>query len=232
MNSDPFLWAVLAHLRGVLFLGYQQPINPQDVAMRGRAKRILERVAAAAADAKQQSESLLRSGDLSDTERAPIEAMYIAGDQLLDHACNQLYFGSGAFRQSAEELSGIASGPEKQAFLDDYRDLLDQIGRHGSARTIHHLIQLYVFLAEASPADVFDRIASVLTVAAIAEDYQFEALGAEALVSLVRIYLADYRAIFEDPPRRAQLVAVLESFSSAGWPDALQLLYELPDLLR
>jgi hypothetical protein len=51
-------------------------------------------------------------------------------------------------------------------------------------------------------------------------------------VALVRRYLADYRAIFEDQQRRARLVAVLELFSSVGWPDALKLLYELPDLLR
>ena len=49
---------------------------------------------------------------------------------------------------------------------------------------------------------------------------------------LVRVYLADYRSIFEDPDRRARLVTVLETFSAVGWPDALKLLYELPDLLR
>jgi hypothetical protein len=32
--------------------------------------------------------------------------------------------------------------------------------------------------------------------------------------------------------RRQKLVEVLELFSSAGWPDALRLLFELPDLLR
>jgi hypothetical protein len=112
------------------------------------------------------------------------------------------------------------------------QSLLDQIGRHGSAQAIHHLIELYLFLVEASPADVFDHIASILNGPAIAENYQFESLGAQLLVSLVRVYLADYRAIFDDPVRRTQLVGVLETFSSAGWPDALKLLYDLPDLLR
>jgi hypothetical protein len=232
VNGDPFLWAMLSSLRGALFLGYRSPIKPEDVALRGRAKRALERVMAAAVDAKQKAEPILRSGGVSDADKAPMEALYVAGDRLLDHACNQFYFGSGAFRQSAEESPGVAAHSEKRAFLQDYREQLDQIGRHSSAQAIHHLIELYVFFAEASPVDVFDHIASILTGPAVAENYQFEALGAEVLVSLVRVYLADYRAIFEDPARRAQLVAVLESFSSAGWPDALRLLYELPDLLR
>jgi hypothetical protein len=116
--------------------------------------------------------------------------------------------------------------------LEDYRGALDAIGEHGSTRTIHHLIDLYVFLVEASPAEVFDHIAAILTGPGVTENYQFESLGADALVALVRVYLADYRSIFEDPDRRARLVTVLETFSAVGWPDALKLLYELPDLLR
>jgi hypothetical protein len=53
-----------------------------------------------------------------------------------------------------------------------------------------------------------------------------------SLVELVRRYLADYRPIFEDATRRRTLVDILELFSSAGWPEALKLLFELPDLLR
>jgi hypothetical protein len=161
-----------------------------------------------------------------------METLYVTGDRLLDHACNQIYFGSGAFRQAADESPGLASRSEKRAFLEDYRGALDKIGRHGSAQAIHHLIEFYGFVAEASPAEVFDHIASIMTGPAVGENYQFESLGADMLVSLIRVYLADYRAIFEDASRRAQLVAVLETFSSVGWPDALKLLFELPDLLR
>jgi hypothetical protein len=116
--------------------------------------------------------------------------------------------------------------------LQDYASVLDQIGKKGSARTIHHLIDLCVFLVEAAPADVFDHIAGILTGPGVSEYYQFESLGAQALVALVRVYLADYRSIFEDPDRRARLVTVLEIFSAVGWPEAMKLLYELPDLLR
>ena len=79
---------------------------------------------------------------------------------------------------------------------------------------------------------VFDRIAALIVGPAAREGYQFESFGSTVLVKLIRRYLADHRAVFEDEHRRASLVKVLELFSSAGWPDALQLLYELPDLLR
>ncbi len=36
------------------------------------------------------------------------------------------------------------------------------------------------------------------------------------MVALVRVYLADYRSIFEDPDRRARLVTVLETFSAVA----------------
>ena len=52
------------------------------------------------------------------------------------------------------------------------------------------------------------------------------------LVRITRRYIADQRSIFNDPERRARLVSILGLFSDVGWPDALKLMYELPDLLR
>jgi len=232
VNGDKFLWALLFSLRSALFLGYRAPAMLEDVALRKRAKRMFEGVVVAAVAAKQRAEPVLRSGAVSDAVKVPMVALSSVGDRLLDHVCNQFYFGSGAFRQSSEESSGVEGQSEKLAFLEDYHELLGEIGQHGSAHAIHRLIELYVFLAEASPANVFDHVASIITGPAVGENYHLEGLGAGTLISLVRVYLADYRAIFDDPARRSHLVAVLETFSSAGWPEALLLLYELPDLLR
>ncbi|RUL79929.1 ATP-binding protein [Dyella choica] len=232
VGYDSFLWSMLSSLRGAFFLGYKASDKSEFVAVRERAKCALERILAAAADAKQRAEPILRSSDAPDLEKSSAEALYIAGERLIGHACDELYFGSGAFRESAKEGPGVTSHSEMRSFLVDYRTELDVIGQHGAAQTIHHLIELYAFLVDASPGDVFDRVASILTGPALSENYQSEGLGAQVLVSLIRVYLADHREIFEDPSRRAQLIAVLESFSSEGWPDALKLLYELPDLLR
>jgi hypothetical protein len=230
--GDAFLWAMLSSLREVLFFGYRTAGTAEEATMRARAQTVLDQIVTASVAAKARAEPVLRSAEATGADKTSMEALYVAADRLIDHACNQLYFGSGAFRQSGDGSPGIAGAAGKQAFLQDYRGVLDEIGRHGSARTIHHLVDLYVFVVEASPADVFDHIAAILTGPGVTENYQFEALGADALVALVRVYLADYRSIFENSDRRARLVTVLEIFSAVGWPDALKLLYELPDLLR
>lgn len=59
----------------------------------------------------------------------------------------------------------------------------------------------------------------------------FDAISA-AVVRIVKCYIADHRNIFGDETRRAQLIMVLRLFSEVGWPDAVRLLYELPELLR
>jgi hypothetical protein len=233
VRGDPYLWTTLAALRGVFFFGYQENGDPEGTIMRGRAQSVLSLVVTNAVAAMTTAGPLLRDKKRTDAERQVAEALYIAAERLLDQSCNQLYFGSGAFRpSSSEDGPGLLDVPAKQQFLSDYRAILDQIGQHGSARTVHHLIDLYAYLADAAPDVIFDLIAAILVGPAVEENYQFESLGADALVALVRRYLADYRPVFEDQNRRARLVAVLELFSSIGWPDALKLLYELPDLLR
>ena len=233
VRGDPYLWTMLFALRAVFFFGYQGDAEPEGTAMRGRAQSVLRAVVTSAVTAMATAEPIVRDSERADVERQAMEALYIAGERLLDQSCNQLYFGSGAFRPSNDEDGlGLVDVLGKQRFLADYRTILDQIGQNGRARTIHHLIDLYAYLADAAPDVVFDHIAAILIGPAIEEGYQLEALGAAALVALVRRYLADYRAVFEDEDRRARLVAVLELFSSVGWPDALKLLYELPDLLR
>jgi hypothetical protein len=52
------------------------------------------------------------------------------------------------------------------------------------------------------------------------------------IVRVITRYIADYRSIFEDDARRARLIEILRLFSDVGWPDALRLLYEIPELLR
>jgi hypothetical protein len=232
-RGDPYLWTMLSALRGVFLFGYQGDGDLEGTAMRGRAQNVLIAVVTSAVAGMTTAEPVLRDNERGDAERQAAEALYIAGERLLDQSCNQLYFGSGAFRPSNDQDSpGLLDAGAKRRFLADYRTILDQIGQNGGARTVHHLIDLYAHLADAAPDVIFDHIAAILIGPAIKENYQFESLGADALVALVRRYLADYRPIFEDQQRRARLVAVLELFSSVGWPDALKLLYELPDLLR
>lgn len=102
----------------------------------------------------------------------------------------------------------------------------------GDPAATHHLIELYEFIADGDPPAVFDQIAALLVGPAAREGYHFESLALDVVVRIVRRYLADHRDLFENPARRTALIAVLQLFSDAGWPEALKLLYELPDLMR
>jgi hypothetical protein len=233
VGRDRYLFAMLHGLREVFFFGYKTAVAPELTVMRDRARGLLHMVVTAAVAAIESAEVPRRDRVGSESRRKNADALLAAGERLLDQSCNQLYFGSGAFRAGGEEdPPGIVDLASKRQFLIDYSTILDLIGQHGSARTIHNLIELYASLADADPSAIFDRIAGIVVGPASQEQYHYEPLGADVLVALVRRYLADYRSIFEDAERRSRLVTLLEVFSAVGWPDALKLLYELPDLLR
>jgi hypothetical protein len=229
-----YLWTVLAVLRSALFEDFNPKKGLDARGIQDRARVVLHDIAVAGANQLANATPLLLSRDIGEAERQKAEQTFQNGDQLLDHSCNELYFGSGAFeheRKGAAQ-SGLSNPQDMQRFLQEYQATLEVIGKAGTARTLHHLLELYEFIAAASPGEVFDRVSDLLVGPGAREGYHFESLGSDSLVRLVRRYLADYRFVFDDRDRRAKLVQVLELFSSAGWTDALKLLYDLPDLLR
>ncbi|CUJ69226.1 Uncharacterised protein [Achromobacter aegrifaciens] len=161
--------------------------------------------------------------------------MFDSADKVLDQICNQPYFGAGAFnpeKRGEKEPPGLPTPESKRQFIVDYGPVLDILDRHSAARTTYNLIGLYGFLADGDPGAIFDRMAALLLGAGVQDGYHHEQLGSEGLVKLVRRYLADHRRIFDDAQRRAKLIEILELFSGVGWPEALRLMFELPDLLR
>ena len=151
--------------------------------------------------------------------------------QIIDTACQQLYFSSGAFQHGDQNpppmtLEGAA------IFLHETSPVLRQIGEHGGPHTIYYLIQLLEHLVEADPAGVFDLIAFAVLKGGQQTGYQFEHMAADLMVKLVGRYLADHKEIFDDPQRRTALVDTLEVFVGAGWPSVRRLFYRLPELLQ
>jgi hypothetical protein len=144
----------------------------------------------------------------------------------------ELYFGSGANANDLQPALGLPDHAAMKRFLTDYAGVLDLLAYSGNPATIHHLIELYEYLIPADPAAVFDIVHAVLLGPAAREGYHDESLANSVVVRMTRRYIADHRSIFDDPARRARLVSILGLFSDVGWPDALKLMYELPDLLR
>jgi hypothetical protein len=228
-----FLTAMLHDLREVFFFAYRPAPSAEDLLMVQRLQRLIDVAAKTAAIAQETARPHLLGTSTDEAERW--RPLFEAADNVLDQICNQLYFGAGAFdpgNRDEKEPPGLPRLESKQRFIVDYAPILDILDRYSTARTAYNLIDLYGFLAEGYPGAIFDRVASLLLGAGAQDGYHYEHLGSEGLVRLVRRYLADHRGIFDDAQRRAKLIEILELFSEVGWPEALRLMFELPDLLR
>lgn len=180
----------------------------------------------------QAAEELASYGDLSNLTDAQA-ARARGAMQIMDTACNELCFSSGAFQQTNQRDARPPMTVEgMQAFFSEIAPALRLIGEHGAPSTIYDLIQLLDHLVDADPAGVFDLIAFAVLQAGRRGGYEFESLGADLLAKVVGRYLADHKEVFHDPQRRAALVDTLETFAAVGWPAARRLLYRLPELLQ
>ncbi|MEJ1172014.1 ATP-binding protein [Variovorax sp. CCNWLW235] len=226
-----FVGRLISELRRPLFVKWDEKIEAgRSAAIQNRSKDLLSVIVDAQIADLNEAKALFLQG-----EQELAAQLYRRSGQQLEHAANQLYFGSGASsatRGNSNFSNSLSNKQRKEEFIVEYGDILRIIGDTGISSIVYHLVELYEFLAEASPEVVFDRIAELLIGPASRDGYQFESLAETALVRLVQMYLADYRSVFADNARREQLVKVLELFSRAGAPEALRLLYELPDLLR
>jgi len=218
-------------LRAAFFNRYEPEAEPEARAMCDRAREGLALILGSMTAIAAEAYGVLVS-DADQGEKLAAREKYKAAEMVMHHAINQLYFGSGAYADNPERRPGLPDSAAMARFLDDYADILTLFARSREPATLHHLIELYEFLIPGDPVRVFEAIYSILLGRGEEEGYHHESLGSTAVVGIVRCYIADYRTIFEDEGRRTRLVAILRLFSKVGWPEALNLLHDLPDLLR
>lgn len=231
VTNQDLLIAFISPLREAFIARYKsgqdndQPLS--DRAQRG-SMLILEVCSAAATE----SYAVLIADDREDAAREVAIARYRAAEQIIHHLMNQLYFGSGAYQESNHPSHGLGTFEAMSSFLADYRPMLALLAKSHEPATHHHLIELYEYLIPGDPAGVFKALHGILLGAGMREGYHHESLALKLIVSIVTRYLADYRSLFEDEACRTELLEILKLFSDVGWPDAMKLLYDLPELLR
>jgi hypothetical protein len=218
----------ISALRGAFFHSYL-PTTDQRHASGEPARIIGQAVAQKAAAALREAKARLSEFPDDGPERTSAIAAYIAADSTLSHLVMQLFFGSGAHEPAGGLL---VSAGQKIAFLDDWSSTLAAVEEVATPATIEHLREIYEHLLDADPPRLFDRICNFVLGPASRELYQHEQLAADDVVKFVRRMLADYRPLFDDAKRRERLTQLLDLFADAGWPEAMRLLWELPDLLR
>ncbi len=210
---------LLADWREGLVVGLGVPFKGDAAAVRRRSREMLRRAVGRANEA--MSAHVAEPGSVAIPE---LEGAV----ELIDGACREIYFASGASRSE----SGRDSNIDLSAFYDEVRPILFDIAMHGTPSTIHYLLQLLEQLVPIDPGGVFDILVFALRNGGAKNGYQYESLASDLLVRIVGRYLADYKEIFENDGRRANLVECLDMFIRVGWPAARRLLYRLPDLIQ
>lgn len=210
---------VLITLRGAVVLGLKERTGSSET--RHRAQNLfLESVNKA-----NQVMAIHFQDSAKDTENADEASAYA---DLLDVACRELYFAVVDHRNNRSYLTA----EPLEIFFKEVQPILAAIGEFGTPHTIYYLLQLLERLIAINPDKTFDVAAIAITEGGRRNGYQFESMGADLMVRLIGLYLADHKEIFEDEGRRNKLIECLEIFMRAGWTSARRLLFRLPDLFQ
>lgn len=212
-------------LRGDCTIGLRGDDNPTAAARRAIAIGLVGEAVGQAADALADFNALIEPSE-AEIGRAR-DAM-----KVVDMACLQLYFSSGAPASCDVQNHSSMTIEGKTILLKETAPILRRIGEQGGPNTVLKLHRLLEYLVEADPPGVFDLIAFAALKGGKQSGYHLENLAADLMVKLVGRYLADHKDLFADPVRRTALVDMLEIFSDAGWPPVRRLFYRLPDLLH
>ena len=221
---------ILISLRELITFGASTPYNPKndDIRKKGRIlfEAIVEKLAA-------DHTQIYRSEIFSDETRLSLTTL----TRLLDTAAHQLYFGSGAYEilsksKHSQGMSRPTSG-DGFRFLTEYEHSLKLLAAIPYPSVTHPVLEtLEAFLSEAP------ELALRLLLLAVVEGgkrggYTGESMGADLVVKLVRIFIADYPALISGKQEyRKGIVEALNLFAEYGWPEARKLVYSLPEMLR
>jgi hypothetical protein len=150
--------------------------------------------------------------------------------RLIDYIGNQLYFSSGAYdgTNSTSKLDDDA----RRTFWEESRDAITRLSSIAIPSVAHHLIETLQSFVPFAPAEVFHAISNVVN-SAKSWGYQYESMAVDLLVKVTERYLAEQRIVLQQDPRcREELIDILETFVSAGWPSARRLSYRLEEIFR
>jgi hypothetical protein len=176
----------------------------------------------------------LTPSEVAEKERKAAETLY----RMIDHVVARLYFAfdfDGTGRGRGEI---VPTDEERNAFLMKVMPLLDSIVDFANkeygwlmAPTAHHLMQLLGGSVDYDPNRVL-RLAARLAQGSLKGRYPFDSLAIKEVVELVERILADHRGEIREPESFQSLLQLLDIFASAGWPEALRLVWRLDEVYR
>jgi hypothetical protein len=230
LKSHPELAQRVVHLlRDPLTQGEVEPAAAADVELRHRAidlaERLLHKATRTLADWEVE---LAGTGQLARDD--PRSVAIQATAQVIDSVATEFFFATGIF----DERQGkpTVSAEVRERLYHETDSLIDALCDVRFAPSAHHVLESLEAFIAFDPRGVFLRIARTVR-AARASRYETDSLAVGLVVGLVERYLAEHRTLLQqDEECRRALVEVLDTFVTAGWPQAIQLTYGLQDLYR
>jgi hypothetical protein len=150
---------------------------------------------------------------------------------LVDSICMQMYFASGAFKDSEEE--NVNRGERERArYLKGALPILTLLAEHGHPHIAYHLSQTLEYLLPYNPSEVFLLIGKVIKEGKKG-GYQYESMAADLMVKTVERFVAEYQHVLQgNKDCRQALIDILDVFVDAGWSSAHRLTYRMEEIFR
>nr|WP_326187304.1 hypothetical protein [Exiguobacterium indicum] len=155
--------------------------------------------------------------------------------KIVEAASLEIYFSSGAFNSQRNSKTANFISPDidkRKTFFLEADEVINILADFSFADVTHRLLETLEFLIPVNPAEIFLRIGRTVLVGQNG-GYQYEPMGADLIVTLVKRYLAEHQGIFKDN-RECQhmLLKLLDIFVQAGWPSAISLTYSMDEIFR
>ena len=194
--------------------------------------RAIEAFTAVARGAMTALTTAFDAAQLAASNGAPVDEDSLkAAVALVGHACTELYFASGAYEGPADRQQPRVSEAQHERFYLEADELIDVLCEAPLPPAAHHVMETLESFIDLDPRDVLLRTGRVLQ-AARTWHYQHDQTALSLFVKITQRYLAEHRDLLVDADCRASMLASLEFFVDAGWPEARRLVYRLDEAFR
>ncbi|NQU63342.1 MAG: hypothetical protein HQ517_03520, partial [SAR324 cluster bacterium] len=164
-----------------------------------------------------------------DTKKKQYQALYAVIHEIV----SRTYFNSGFSHPDDISLVKV-----KEVYFNNVAPLLDQVlifalsgkGILG-ASTAHYFMQFLNAFLEVNPAKVLE-MASKLAKGSQYWNYHLDSMGIREVVSLTEKLLADHKDLLQNDQSLSDLLNMLDVFVTAGWPEAVNLIWRLDEVFR
>jgi len=230
IKYSKFIGTTLTSLRSAIIQGDPERDDVLDQRVRARTIELLHSVVATTV---RIFADLSTRADLNEVEQKTAETSL----HLIDLAAREIFSGSGAYgvsRSDGQDRTDSKLTPQiRQRFLREMGPTLEALCEGAYPSVIHSLLETLEVFVPDDPVGVFRLLTRALDAGGRTGGYQYEGMGAQLFVRIIRRYLADFRSVLvQHEDCRRGLMRVLDIFVEAGWPEARQLVYELPEMLR